>query len=257
MKFRTFFFIVLLVFSTNTVTEAANISLEGTNEFNISYDFPQDEELLFQYALELGLVNYPPPELKKEPEKYTVLEGDNLYRIALKHDIPLESLIIWNDLRGDLIHPGDELIVSDGDSETGVVQKKPDRKVAAVSTPIVTSPPVASKPIVVSPPTEIPVEVEVAEEIVVTATAYTAYCAGCSGTTAYGIDLRSNPNQKVIAVDPRVIPLGTRVWVEGYGEAIAGDTGGAIKGNKIDVFIPSYDNAMQWGVKKVRLKVLN
>ena len=94
-------------------------------------------------------------------------------------------------------------------------------------------------------------------EMTVTATAYTAYCAGCSGTTAYGIDLRANPNQKVIAVDPRVIPLGTRVWVEGYGEAIAGDTGGAIKGNKIDVFIPSYDNAIAWGVKEVKLRVIN
>lgn len=91
----------------------------------------------------------------------------------------------------------------------------------------------------------------------VTATAYTAYCEGCSGTTAYGIDLRANPNRKVIAVDPRVIPLGTKVWVEGYGEAIAGDTGGAIKGHKIDVFIPSYDRAMQWGVKKVKMRVLN
>ena len=88
----------------------------------------------------------------------------------------------------------------------------------------------------------------------VTATAYTAYCTGCSGTTAYGIDLRSNPNQKVIAVDPSIIPLGTKVWVEGYGEAIAGDVGSAIKGHKIDVFIPSYENAMEWGVKKVKLK---
>jgi 3D (Asp-Asp-Asp) domain-containing protein len=58
-------------------------------------------------------------------------------------------------------------------------------------------------------------------------------------------------------VDPKVIPLGTKVWVEGYGEAIAGDTGGAIKGNKIDVFIPSYGSAMEWGVKKVKIKVHN
>jgi len=38
---------------------------------------------------------------------------------------------------------------------------------------------------------------------------------------------------KVIEVDPSFIPLGSKVYVEGYGEAIAGDTGGAIKGNKI------------------------
>lgn len=40
-------------------------------------------------------------------------------------------------------------------------------------------------------------------------------------------------------------------------ETIAGDTGGAIKGNKIDVFIPSYDNAIAWGVKEVKIKVIN
>ncbi len=42
---------------------------------------------------------------------------------------------------------------------------------------------------------------------------------------------------KLIAVDPNVIPLGSKVWVEGYGYAIAGDTGGAIKGNKIDILV--------------------
>ncbi|TQR18886.1 LysM peptidoglycan-binding domain-containing protein [Psychrobacillus soli] len=183
------------------------------------------------------------------------MDGDNLFRIALKHNIPLESLIEWNDLKGDIIHPGDELIVSAGSVEAETVHQKPDRKVAAVSTPIVTSPPI-EEPVVKEEKVEV-VEAQVANELTVTATAYTAYCTGCSGTTAYGIDLRSNPNQKVIAVDPKIIPLGTKVWVEGYGEAIAGDTGGAIKGHKIDVFIPSYDSAMEWGVKKVKLKVLN
>jgi 3D (Asp-Asp-Asp) domain-containing protein len=79
------------------------------------------------------------------------------------------------------------------------------------------------------------------------ATAYTAYCTGCSGVTRTGQDLRKNPNQKVIAVDPSVIPLGSIVHVEGYGEALAGDIGGAIKGNKIDVFIPSESEANRWG----------
>ena len=89
----------------------------------------------------------------------------------------------------------------------------------------------------------------------VTATAYNAYCAGCSGTTATGIDLRGNPGLKVIAVDPSVIPLGSKVWVEGYGYAVAGDTGGAIKGNKIDLFMPSESNCRDWGVRKVQIKV--
>ena len=69
--------------------------------------------------------------------------------------------------------------------------------------------------------------------------------------------MRSNSNLKLIAVDPSVIPLGTKVWVEGYGYAVAGDTGGAIKGNKIDILVHSKAEASSWGRKKVRIKVLN
>ena len=98
---------------------------------------------------------------------------------------------------------------------------------------------------------------ESGKEIFVTSTAYTANCSGCSGTTATGVNLHANPNSKVIAVDPRVIPLGTKVHVEGYGYAIAADTGGAIKGNKIDVFFPSKQMHMNWGRKKVKIKILN
>ncbi|MCV5062784.1 3D domain-containing protein, partial [Escherichia coli] len=81
-------------------------------------------------------------------------------------------------------------------------------------------------------------------ELRVVATAYTAdplengYKAGDQVKSALGHNLTANPNMKLIAVDPSVIPLGSKVWVEGYGVAIAGDTGGAIKGNKIDVLMP-------------------
>jgi len=91
----------------------------------------------------------------------------------------------------------------------------------------------------------------------VSSTAYTASCNGCSGRTATGINLKQNPGAKVIAVDPRVIPLGSKVYVEGYGYAIAGDKGGAIKGNKIDVFFASKTDAYRWGVKKVKIRVVN
>lgn len=95
------------------------------------------------------------------------------------------------------------------------------------------------------------------ETIYMNATAYSANCNGCSGITATGINLNANPNTKVIAVDPSVIPLGTKVWVEGYGEAIAGDTGGAIKGNKIDVHVPTSAEASRYGWKKVKVKIIN
>lgn len=94
--------------------------------------------------------------------------------------------------------------------------------------------------------------------MVMEATGYGADCKGCSGITAIGINLKKNPNMKVISVDPRIIPLGSRVWVEGYGEAIAGDTGGAIKGNRIDVFLPSEAYARNnWGRRTVKVKILD
>lgn len=93
--------------------------------------------------------------------------------------------------------------------------------------------------------------------ITVTSTAYTANCAGCSGITATGFNLKANPNAKVIAVDPNVIPLGSKVYVEGYGYAIASDTGGAIKGNKIDVFFSSQSRAESWGRKSVTIRIID
>ena len=60
----------------------------------------------------------------------------------------------------------------------------------------------------------------------------------------------------VVAVDPKVIPLGTRLYVEGYGPALAADTGGAIKGHKIDLFYESYFQAMFFGRKKLDVYIL-
>ncbi|WP_221569240.1 G5 and 3D domain-containing protein [Alkalihalobacillus sp. TS-13] len=94
-------------------------------------------------------------------------------------------------------------------------------------------------------------------EFYVSSTAYTANCAGCSGITATGYNLKENPNAKVIAVDPSVIPLGSKVWVEGYGYATALDTGGAINGKKIDVFFSSQSAATSWGRKTVRIKIID
>ncbi|MED0961218.1 3D domain-containing protein [Bacillus paramycoides] len=99
-------------------------------------------------------------------------------------------------------------------------------------------------------------------ELTVSATAYTNDPAendvepGQHVYTKMGDDLTANPNLKVIAVDPSVIPLESKVYVEGYGIAEARDTGGAIKGNKIDVFIPSKQESSNWGRKTVKIYVL-
>ncbi|MBV8726308.1 MAG: DUF348 domain-containing protein [Candidatus Eremiobacteraeota bacterium] len=86
-----------------------------------------------------------------------------------------------------------------------------------------------------------------ASAISMMATAYTAQCGGCSGYTAIG----PRAGHGIVAVDPRVIPLGTRLYIPGYGPAIAGDTGGAIVGNRIDLGFNSLSDAMQFGRRPV------
>lgn len=91
-------------------------------------------------------------------------------------------------------------------------------------------------------------------------TAYTAYCTGCSGITSTGINLRANPNQKVVAVDQNVIPLGSIVEVKYNGTIMgqykAADTGGAIVNNKIDIFMAERSDALRWGRQPVQVRII-
>ncbi|MCO7176000.1 3D domain-containing protein [Sporolactobacillus kofuensis] len=81
----------------------------------------------------------------------------------------------------------------------------------------------------------------------------TSYCE--LGRTATGFDYRKYPKAKAIAVDPRVIPLGSKVYIPGYGYAIARDVGGRIKGKIIDVHFKTKKQAIIWGRKKVKIRV--
>ncbi|MCI1995622.1 MAG: 3D domain-containing protein [Clostridium luticellarii] len=84
----------------------------------------------------------------------------------------------------------------------------------------------------------------------------TAYCD--NGYTASGMQTRREPGgYSTIAVDPTVIPLGSKVYVEGYGYAIAADIGGAIKGGRIDLFVPSQAEAQSWGRRSVNVYILS
>ena len=77
------------------------------------------------------------------------------------------------------------------------------------------------------------------------------------GITASGLKPVRNPDGiSTIAVDPDVIPLGTKVYVSGYGLAIAADTGGAIKGNIIDVFLNTHEECISWGRRQVTVQIL-
>ena len=83
----------------------------------------------------------------------------------------------------------------------------------------------------------------------------TAYTGGT--LTATGSKPVYNPGGiSTIAVDPNVIPLGSKVYVSGYGTAIAADTGGAIKGNIIDVYFNSEADCIAWGRRTVTVEIL-
>ena len=88
----------------------------------------------------------------------------------------------------------------------------------------------------------------------VKATAYTGSPAEGGEYTYIGTKCREN---HTIAVDPKVIPLGTRVYIPQFGKVfVAEDTGSAIKGNKIDIFMNSYDRCMEWGFRTITIYIL-
>jgi len=87
----------------------------------------------------------------------------------------------------------------------------------------------------------------------VTASAYTRYDTGNGAFTSRGHTLRKG----LVAVDPNVIPLGTRLFINGYGYAIADDIGGAINGSRIDLAFESRNEALEFGVQKVTVYILD
>lgn len=194
-------------------------------------------------------------EQEESDTNYMVEKGDTLSEIAKEFDISVKDIKEQNDLSSDLIVIGQELKIGTAGkeqkatSESEQVSVKEENEVATSEQ--------THENVDASTETSEQGESPSGKTFSVSATAYTAYCDGCSGKTATGVDLIKHPDEKVIAVDPNVIPLGTKVYVEGYGYATAEDTGGAIKGNRIDVYIPSEDKALDWGLQSVDITIID
>ena len=133
--------------------------------------------------------------------------------------------------------------------EGATATQEPESQITDSSVAAVVTAPVETTPTVTEPPA-----VQEGKTLVVSATAYSRHEAGLSNLTATGIDLSINP--MVIAVDPSVIPLGSLVSVPGYGIAIAGDTGGAIIGNKIDLHMEDLNAALAFGRQTLTITIL-
>lgn len=86
----------------------------------------------------------------------------------------------------------------------------------------------------------------------------TAYAPGAADNGRWGNQtyVGTTVQKGVVAVDPRIIPMGTKLWVEGYGYAVAEDQGSAIKGNRIDLAFNDYKTAQNYGIQNVKVYVL-
>lgn len=212
--------------------------------------------------------------------EYTIQWGDTLSSVALATDLSIDSLVEVNDINNaNAIYSGNTISLS-ADHSTVTIETAEDTKSYNVSEPkevVEVEPTVEKEPVVEEAPAEEPVVVEEAvtepaattpeapkaettsessgQTVTVEATAYSTNQPELSDTTATGINLNQNPN--VIAVDPSVIPLGSTVYVPGYGTFTAGDTGSAINGNRIDVHITDLTAATNFGRQTIDVQILN
>jgi 3D (Asp-Asp-Asp) domain-containing protein len=79
-------------------------------------------------------------------------------------------------------------------------------------------------------------------------------CKSCCGPKAKGISASGKGVSKGMIAAPRNVPFGTRIYIPGYGEGTVEDRGGAIKGNKLDVYFPTHKEALKWGRKRIKVR---
>ncbi|MEG0443567.1 MAG: 3D domain-containing protein [Carnobacterium sp.] len=221
--------------------------------------------------------------------EYTIQWGDTLSSVAAATDNSLNALVDINDINNaNTIYSGNTIHLS-ADHSTVTIENKdevvsydvsqPEEAVEVEAPQEETQAPVeeAQAPAeettlapveekteepAAAPVEEQPAETQTAEPaaqsgqtVSVEATAYSTNQPELSDTTATGINLNENPN--VIAVDPSVIPLGSTITVPGYGTFIAGDTGSAIQGNRIDIHMTDLNQAMNFGRQTLNVQVSN
>ncbi|MER2175595.1 MAG: 3D domain-containing protein [Carnobacterium sp.] len=190
---------------------------------------------------------------EKNTVDYTVESGDTLINIATAFEVDVSELIKWNEhVTNDSPLQIDKVIQIETNLTTETI--KPEKLTWETKTSE-ESLPVANQQDTDMDETSAASSDASTEKMTVVATAYSRNQPSLTNITASGIDLSQNP--QVIAVDPTVIPLGTKVYVEGYGEAIAGDTGSAIIGNRVDLHMDSIDESFNWGIQEVELTILN
>ncbi|TCS92796.1 3D domain-containing protein [Hazenella coriacea] len=187
---------------------------------------------------------------EKESISITVKKGDTLYRLARTYGTTVEQLARENKIKDPTrIQVGQVLYLSGTKLKPSSEQrqKQPNTLQQKDSVPVSSSIPTLSRGRMLGN---------------FTLTAYTAGPESTGkkpGDPAYGVTSSGALVSEgvTIAVDPKVIPIGSRVYIEGIGYRVAQDTGSAIKGNRIDLYVNDLKDARQFGVKKdVRVEIV-
>ncbi|WP_225743178.1 3D domain-containing protein [Marinilactibacillus sp. Marseille-P9653] len=218
--------------------------------------------------------------------EYTFQWGDTLWGVSKATDVSIDKLAKVNDidnrsmiqvdtkiyLSGDSsiisVENNDEVVSYDVSEEEVVETETPQEVQESVKEEVVeeeavteetpeateTTAPEAPSEDISTSSSEAQASAQSGRTVSVEATAYSLNQPELGNITYSGIDLRQNPN--VIAVDPSFIPLGSRINVPGYGEFIAGDTGGAIKGNRIDIHMTDIQQALQFGRRSIEVQII-
>lgn len=179
---------------------------------------------------------------------YTVRSGDTLGGIATRYDVEPDDVLRWNGIRDPhLVVIGSELLLP------GAKPPPPPPPSAPAARPA-SAPPAAVAQ--ARPATRDSLDTQISAGERSFSAKITAYApgAGATGSTRSGTQVRWG----VLAVDPRVVPLGSRVMIDGFEEVfIAEDTGGAIRGNHVEIFYPEYGPAIRFGVQTRRVTILD
>ncbi|ODJ56324.1 hypothetical protein BFR41_03495 [Brochothrix thermosphacta] len=252
--------------SANSYTVKSGDSLwKIANEKNISIDELKSLNKLSSDVIQTNRTL----QLSKTDATYTVKTGDSIWKIATKKQVTEQNLKSWNNLSTDIIFPGQVLKLTGSDVPVAqeaapkateaapqattpkAEQTTPKVEKTAPTTPAAAPKAEQAAPKAAAPKVEASNNSASGRQITVQATAYDAVSLG--GRTASG-HLVTSTSEKVIAVDPSVIPLGSTVYIPGYGTAVARDTGGAIQGNIIDLNMSTAE-AVQWGRQTVTVTV--
>ena len=200
-------------------------------EEGIEPEDTKDEDLLADENAKLGAKAF----------MQSIVDGSFIKNVITSNIIKEAKEEVKEELSGDVFIEVWALESGDNKSGEEVVENEQIEETTKPS----------SQEVVQGPPTNY------VKQMKVNATAY-CLCQKCCGKspsspgygrTASGLVIVPGTGMKVIAVDPKMIPFGTKVYVDGYGYAIAADTGGAIKQNRIDVYMDSHSDALKWGRK--------